>query len=506
MTGRHFRIIGTAILLSLAGCTEKKEERMDLKIHYPKVAITLDPHRMEDAYSMMMVSQLFRGLLRFNSSGDVVPDLADSWVESGDRKTYRFKLKPMTFSNGEKITARHVQLSFARIFLLSSGMGADLDYIKGAKELHETKDLAAFGVQPVSADEVEFQLVTPSALFLKHVAVADCAILPIQNLASIADPPASFSGPYRLERETQDGVREFIKWRSDAEDSSNPPERLMFFATTEDPLQLARGEKTDSLDRDAIRAEDRDALKTKGWGMSPTELTGETFIILNPKHLSMELRKHLYAKTDQAKLVAHLKEPQFKAAYGVIPTGFPGELSSDDVSELLTSPFLYKGKKVSFQLDFDPSSDVEKSTAEFLKGAWESDLVEVRLNPLSKAEKLQRMFSKTSQAVLGRKGIDYPDGFSVLTYFKGKYSSNYFHVDDPEIDAAIEGTLKDFDPQARAVRYKKIQLQILRHYTMIPLFFGSQASGLWSHKVKAVPSHPMGSHTMHLETLEMRSR
>lgn len=506
MTDRRFRVMSAAILLSLVGCTEKKEERMDLKIHYPKVAITLDPHRMEDAYSMMMVSQVFRGLLRFNSSGDVVPDIAASWVESGDRKTYRFKLKPMTFSNGEKITAKHVQLSFARIFLLGSGMGADLDYIKGAKELRETKDLSAFGVRPLSADEVEFQLVTPSALFLKHVAVADCAILPIQSLASIAEPPASFSGPYRLERETPDGAWEFVKWRSDAEDSSNPPERLTFFATTENPLQLAKGEKTDSLDRDAVRAEDRDALKTNGWGMSPTELTGETFIILNPKHIPLEVRKYLYAKTDQAKLAAHLKEPQFKAAYGLIPTGFPGELSSDEASELLKATSPYKGKKISFQLDFDPSSDVEKSTAEFLKDAWASDSVEVQLNPLSKAEKLQRMFGKTSQAVLGRKGIDYPDGFSVLTYFKGKYSSNYFQVDDPEVDAAIERTLEDFDPQARAVRYKKIQLQILRHYTMIPLFFGSQASGLWSRKVKAVPSHPMGSHTMHLETLEMRGR
>lgn len=506
MTGQRFSMTCAAAVLALAGCIEKKDEQMDLKIHYPKVEITLDPHRMEDAYSMMMVSQVFRGLLRFDSSGDVIPDLAASWTESGDRKTYRFKLKPMTFSNGKKITAKNVQLSFARIFLLGAGMGADLDYIKGAKELPQTKDLTAFGVRPVSDDEVEFQLVAPSALFLKHIAVVDCAILPLQDLASISEPPASFSGPYRLERETQDGVREFVKWRVDAQDSGNPPQRLTFFATMEAPLQLAKEGKTDSLDRDAVGSEDRDTLKTKGWGMSPTELTGETFVILNPKLLSPELRKHLYAKTDQAKLTAHLKEPQFKAAYGLIPTGFPGELSPDDVSELMKATPLYKGKSVSFQLDFDPASDVEKSTAEFLKKTWGSDLVEVRLNPLSKAEKLQRMFGKKSEAVLGRKGIDYPDGFSVLTYFKGKYSSNYFQVDDPEIDAAIDETLKEFDPKARAARYNKIQLQILRHYTMIPLFFGSQASGLWSHKVKGVPSHPMGSHTMHLETLEMRTR
>jgi ABC-type transport system substrate-binding protein len=116
------------------------------------------------------------------------------------------------------------------------------------------------------------------------------------------------------------------------------------------------------------------------------------------------------------------------------------------------------------------------------------------------------MFNKESDAVIGRKGVDYPDGLSVLTYFKGKYEANYFHVNDPKTDSAIAEATKEFNTEKRIQKYKDIQIQILKYYTNIPLFFGSRASGLWSQKVKSVPSHPMGFHTMHLEAVEMRSR
>ena len=59
------------------------------------------------------------------------------------------------------------------------------------------------------------------------------------------------------------------------------------------------------------------------------------------------------------------------------------------------------------------------------------------LNEVQRGDKLNRMFKKEAEATIGKKGTDYPDGLSVLTYFKGKYENNYFHVDDPKIDAQI---------------------------------------------------------------------
>lgn len=493
------------IVLILSGCTNSDKQGLVLNIHHPKIDVHLDPHQMEDAYSMMIVSQLYRGLLRFNPTGDVVGDLAASWSESADRKTYRFKLRKSTFSDGSQITAKHVQYSFARVFLLGTGMAADIDYIKGAKEFVKTKNLSDLGIKPISDDEIEFQLSFPSSLFLKHIAVADCAILAITDLEHLREVPSGFSGPYKIENSDAKGVK-LVKWRRDSLESKAPPTRIYFFGSSASPIELARNGVTDSLDRDPVNNLERKELLSKNWGASPTELTGETFLILNPKFLSEDLRRYLYLRFDPAKMIKILNEPQFKPAYGLIPTGFPGELSGGDVAQMKLDKPSYKGRRASFKIDYDPSSQVEDKIAKHLKEIWSSDKINVQLNPMTKADKLKRMFSKSSGVVLGRKGIDYPDGFSVLTYFKGQYEPNYYFVNDPIIDAAIDNAVKEFDVAKRTTLYKKIQLQILNKFTIIPVLFGSQASGLWSQKVKVVPSHPMGYHTMPFETIEMRTQ
>lgn len=507
MTAQHFKTLILSLLAAttILGCTRKKEVPLEINVHHPKVQLHLDPHRMEDAYSMMILSQLYRGLLRFNSSGDVVADLAESWSESADRKSYKFKLRSATFSNGDTINARHVQMSFARIFILGAGIGADIDYIKGAKEFSKSKNIEDLGIKIISDNEVEFQLEHPSALFLKHVAVADCAIMPFLKIEDLSNPPSAFSGPYKIEDQSEGGIT-LKKWRKDLLESAAPPQTIHFFPTTEDAIKLAREGRTDSLDRDFVGSSDREKFESLGWGSSPTELTGETFLILNPKFLSEDLRKYLFQKIDPAEIAKKLKEPQFSAAYGLIPTGFPGELSRSDVEVLRNPTPTYSGPKKTIQFDFDPSSEVENKIAQTIKSAWTSKKITIELNPMTKAEKLDRMFSKESQVVLGRKGIDYPDGYSVLTYFKGKYDSNYFFVDDPEIDKSIGNSVGEFDSEKRTSLYRDIQVQVLKKFTVVPLIFGSQASGLWSSKIKKVPSHPMGYHTMPFETIEMRAQ
>ncbi len=506
MTARLCNFVLVSVLV-VVGCT-KKEENLELKVHIPKVNINLDPHRMEDLFSMMILSQLYRGLLRFSPTGEVKSDLAESWTEAPDHLKYRFKIKEEAkFSDGRKITAKNVQMSFARLFALEASMASDIDYIKGASEFIKTKDISKLGIRAVSASEVEFELSHPSALFLKHIAVVDCAILPIESFKQplVSNPEGTFSGPYRLTKANQ-GNYLLQKWRKDSFESASPPETILFFESDESPLELARAGKTDTLDRDPIEAEKAKQFLDKGWGNTPTELTGETFVILNPRVIPDSVRNYLFQKVNQKTLLDSLKESHFSAAYGVIPTGFAGELDSSDVEGIKDSAFEYRGKKVTFKLDFEPGSQVQSNIAEYLKKVWSHQDIEVVLNPLKKKEKLSRMFSKEAEATIGQKSVDYPDGYSVLTYFKGKYDANYFHVNDPDIDGALSKVLLDFDPLSRAKAYKTIQLKILTHHTLIPLLFGSLGSGLWSPRLASVPPHPMGYHTLGFETLEMKKQ
>lgn len=501
MAALNSKVIFVAIVL-LVGCTKKEKEKLELKIHHPIVELRLDPHTMEDAYSMMINSQLYRGLFRYSATGAAENDLVESWKESADRLTYTFKLKTALFSNGEPITAQNVQLSFARLFLLGAAIGADIDYIKGAKKFAQTKNLADLGIRPVSENEIEFRLSFPSILFIKHMAVSDCAIFNFKTLNDIKTLPAGFSGPYKLISNSENRTV-LSKWRKDSFDSKAPPQLITFFGSGKSPVELAKSGETDTLDNDPISISERNYFLDKGWGAVPTVLAGEVYIILNPKYIDLEARKYLFSKVNTVALVEAIGHPQFKPAYGLIPIGFPGNLSKEDVEHKQPS---YKGRKFKFSLDYDPGVELEAKIIKYLKQAWDAPEIDFQLNPLSKAEKLERIFKKTSESSLGRKGMDYPDGISVLTYFRANYDANYFHVNDPKIDQELDNAMKEFDSTKRIDIYKKIQRLALSHYTTTPLMFGSDASGLWSSNVKHVPSHPMGYHTMYFETIEMSEK
>lgn len=504
MNALLFRSFLLVICIFTLACERKNKGIMELNIHVPDIKLQVDPQKMEDAFSMMIALQLHRGLLRYDQNGDVMADLADSWTESKDRKEYVFKLRSATFSDDKPITARHVQMSLARLFYLGSSIAADIDNIEGVEDFKKSWDISKFGVQAINDQEVKITLRHPSALFLKQLAVVDCSILPITNFKEefLISSKTAFSGPYKIS--ANEGMSfELQKWRKDQLDSKNPPEIIRFFVTKESALTLAKEGKTDSLDTDQVGAEDIQKLKKSGWTSRLTELTYEWFVILNPKYIPDQVRAELSQKLDPNDLVKTLNIQNLISAFGLIPKGFYGYIENSKPTHKVATE--YKGKKVSFKLDYLANSDFDKKLALYLKEKWDSKNVEVVLNEVPRGEKLARMFGKTAEATIGRKGTDYPDGFSVLTYFKGKYDANYFHVNDPKIDQMIADSSQEFDQTKRAKMYEKIQIEILKHHTNLPLFFGSLASGLWSNKIETIPSHPMGFHTMPFETILMRS-
>lgn len=491
----------------MAGCTKTDTAKTtELRIHFPAVRLNVDPQRMEDAFSMAIATQLYRGLLRYNAAGDVRADLAESWVESEDHRSFRFKIKKATFSDGTPITAKHVQMTFARLFKLGASMAADIEYIAGAKQFKDTLDISKFGVTPISDNEVEFKLAEPSSIFLKQLAVADCAILPLTDFRN--DPDVSskgaFSGPFKIVSDFKDQRLTIEKWRTDSLDSGQPPKKIHYSMVEGKPVDLALANEIDTLDHYKVDTKERETLEKRGWARAATELAGEVFIVFDPKRIPLALRKTLYSSIDSAEIIEGLGRKAYRAAYGLIPFGLAGELNASDVSGLrATSKVKPTTKKFVIELDYEKTSEMEEHTAQFLKKKWSDLGVELKLNPLSKSDKLGRLFGKKSQAILAKKAMDYPDGFSVLGYFKANYESNYFYVNDKEIDSALVKVVQTFDAEKRASEYKKIQKDILGHYTIIPLFFGSEASGLWSDRVKFVPSHPLGIHTLPLESVEM---
>ena len=116
----------------------------------------------------------------------------------------------------------------------------------------------------------------------------------------------------------------------------------------------------------------------------------------------------------------------------------------------------------------------------------------------------QAKVDKSYDILINSRGIDYPDGISILNYFRSGVSGNYYFVSDKSIDRMLNLSSQEFDQEKRLQYYQKIQEAILAKHVVVPMFFGSQTSGLWGPRVKSVPAHPLGYHFLPFEMIEMR--
>ena len=87
--------------MTIMSCTNMKKTQFN--IAFPIKIVDLDPHKMEDIYSMTINTQLNSSLLRYLSDGEIESSIAKSWSVSEDGLTYIIKLDQKKFSKGDPI-------------------------------------------------------------------------------------------------------------------------------------------------------------------------------------------------------------------------------------------------------------------------------------------------------------------------------------------------------------------------------------------------------------------
>ena len=139
-----------------------------------------------------MTSIIYSGLMKSNSKGNLVPDLAESYSISKDGLIYKFKLKDNAyFHNGEKVTADDVEFTINKTqdSVLKSPKRANWDGV---------------AVRKLNDREIEFALKQPYSPFLEN---STLGILPKKIWANFDSDQFSFSlfniepvgsGPYKV--------------------------------------------------------------------------------------------------------------------------------------------------------------------------------------------------------------------------------------------------------------------------------------------------------------------
>ena len=157
-------------------CTACDDDGKDYIFKYDIAANprTLDPQTANDDSSLQLISNIFDGLLRLDSEGNVEPAVAESWEVSEDGLTYRFKLREDVYwYDGNEFeaqcTADDFVFAFQRLFKPSTKSQVYESFlcIKNAEEINMgwIEDLDELGVKAEDDFTLAITLAYPNPMF-----------------------------------------------------------------------------------------------------------------------------------------------------------------------------------------------------------------------------------------------------------------------------------------------------------------------------------------------------
>lgn len=138
---------------------------------------TLDPQLANGTSEELLIKNLFEGLLRENSKGEIVKGAASDYTISTNGKTYTFTLrKNAKWSDGEALKAEDFVFAFERAVdpINQAPYATSLFSIMGAKDIVENKKDAKLGVTAIDDLTLKIELESPDKNFLHTLTTAIC--------------------------------------------------------------------------------------------------------------------------------------------------------------------------------------------------------------------------------------------------------------------------------------------------------------------------------------------
>lgn len=459
----------------------------ELRIPLPSVKLETDPHIMEDINSMFLVQQIHRSLFRFSSDGTIQPDLAEQIEFSNDGRIMRIWIKAgQTFSDGSPITATHVVKSLRRPFQVGAGIAADLAYLEGARTALEHKNGELLGINERGPLEISISMLRPVDLLPTHLALPDLSILKIGPDGKW-DSSAT-SGFYTISERSERGI--YLTPRS-----ADAPKVRILPLSTDKAFKAALNGEVDTVEQYSFSSDELDQLIQAGWRTTVHSLSYENFLLLNPIHLNRKVRELISAVINSADLVTALGDGM-QPAHGLIPPNLLGALTEPYPRPQPTEMDIMTTIKIHFNIN----NRLHQKAAHWISNQLAEYGIEAMPTPLEHDDFYEHLLKRKSTAIIAGKGLDYPDGLANLTYFRTDVANHFLFMENSDLDRRLSDLTFISQPEKEST-YREVQKAILAHRTVIPLFFGHTTSGLWSKRVRSVPSHPFGFQFLKLEEI-----
>lgn len=166
---------------------------------------TLDPAQVNDVVAGEFVAEIFSGLVALDKDLKVVPDIAERWEVSEDRKTYTFYLrKEVKFHDGRPVTAQDFKYSIERVANPATRSPTAENYlgdIVGVKDKLNRRASEVSGVQVVDDYTLKITIDAPKSYFLAKLTFPTAYVVDKNNVErggrTWTDKPNG-TGPFKL--------------------------------------------------------------------------------------------------------------------------------------------------------------------------------------------------------------------------------------------------------------------------------------------------------------------
>ena len=543
----------TAILLSimmLLACvvTASADDASYLGVMLGTNVMSLDTNLATDGDSFEVIADCIDGLMQMDKDGAAVPALAESFDVSDDGLTYTFHLRDAKWNNGTPVTANDFVFAWRRIAKEAGEYAYMLDEIgniKGAAEIisGSEADLTTLAVSAPDDKTFVVELNVPVSFFPSLMYFPTFYPINEEFYNSLADgtygtSPETFlsNGAFVLESYTPGTANLSVKKNPDYWDADrvklaginyqvvgSSDNALTAFRNKTLDVVMVSGNQVDAAKKDATLAEN---LKVTGAGymwylsFSQTEKNAEGGMLANAN-----LRLAISNAIDRENLVDNYVMDGSLATYTAVPPQFAASSTTGEdfsanqdafidyvgynpekAAEYLEAAKAELGKdSFSFTMIYgNNEGDEVQKVAQAIKEDVEDALpgVEINLQSMTKAERLDKMQNDNYDIALTRWGPDYADPMTYLGMWVTNNSNNYGFWSNAEFDQLIVDCttgayISDYDARWEAMF--KAETIVMQEAVIAPLYTKANAN-LITAGVEGIDFHPVALNRVYKDT------
>ncbi len=480
---------------------------------------SLDPHKVSGTWENYVVGDMFVGLTTENPKSEPIPGVAESWTISEDGKTYTFKLRKCTWSDGTPMTAHDFVFSMQRILLPETAAEyASLLYIiEGAEDINQGKAKAdSLAVKALEDYTLEIKLAGPAPYFLALLTHYTAYPVPkhvIDKVGTQWSKPENMvvNGPYKLVEWIPNTHVKLTKNDKYWDAASLSLDNLTFY-TQEDRAAVQKRFRAGEIDVAMDFASDQIGWLRKNMP-DETRIAPYMGIYYYPINTSIEpftdirIRKALSMAINREAIVDKVLKTGELAAYSFVPPGVayyenPSEVDWKDVpfadrqkmaKELLAEAGYGPDKPLEFTLRYNTSEN-HKRIAVAIVSMWKA--IGVKAELFNSEVKVHYADLKQGDFQVARAAwiADYNDAQNFLYLLETRTgANNYGRYSNPEFDNLMREAEVTSDLKKRSEMMQKAEALAMRDQPVIPIYH-YVSKNLVSKKVVGFEDNPQDIH------------